>query len=106
MIDTLWRAVARLAAGGDVERDYPGSRVTQADYARAIAEYGRTLVPPPRDAYAAIEPVLADPPAEGVWAVDAPLWTAEEGRSDLLIEATVAMGENGVDVMIDDMRVP
>ena len=106
VIEAVWHTVARLAGGATIETVSPRSRIAQADYERTLEDYGRTLVVPPAEAYAGIEPTLTDPPEEGVWMVDAPFWTVEEGCSDLSIEVTVARGRHGVDVMIDDVRVP
>jgi hypothetical protein len=52
----------------------------------AISKYGRTLVPPDSDEWwplVEITPVVEEP---GKLHVAAPLWTAEEGRSDLTLE--------------------
>ncbi|XVQ08800.1 DUF7668 domain-containing protein [Spirillospora sp. CA-255316] len=42
---------------------------------------------------------------DGAWAVCVPLWTAEEGRSDLTVEATVTEGPDGPRVEVDDIHV-
>lgn len=38
-------------------------------------------------------------------AVDVPLWTAEEGRSDLTLSLTVHDRDGSVEIAVDDLRV-
>jgi hypothetical protein len=69
-----------------VERMTEGARMSAAEISEAIAEYGRTLVrPDPAEWWPLVEitPVAAE---RGKLHVAAPLWTAEEGRSDLMLE--------------------
>jgi hypothetical protein len=47
-------------------------------------------------------PVDARP---GQWWVVLPLWTREEGMSDLSLQATVTESRGGIVVVIDDIRV-
>ena len=88
------REVAELIAYGDlagVVGRCVCSRLSTQDLSRVIREYGRTPAPPPGDAYADLDAVPirgASPPA---WSVRAPLWTVEEGRSDLTLELTVSI---------------
>ena len=42
----------------------------------------------------------------GKWAVDLPLWTQEEGRSDLMLSMTAWDRDGTIAVEIDDIRVP
>jgi tetratricopeptide repeat protein len=39
-----------------------------------------------------------------VWAVDVPLWAAEEGRSDLTLSFTVSGSQDGVRLEIEDLH--
>jgi hypothetical protein len=39
------------------------------------------------------------------WAVDVPLWTTEEGRSDLTLSLTISETRDGVQLEIDDLHV-
>jgi hypothetical protein len=69
-----------------VERITEGDRMSASEIAEAISEYGRTLVlPEPTEWWplVMVTPVTAEP---GKLHVAAPLWTAEEGRSDLTLE--------------------
>ena len=79
-------------------------RLTANELKQAIDEYGRTLVPLPPEAFD-----LADSWAvqgsRGTWAVDIPLWTIEEGRSDLTLSLTVCEEEGSIRIEIDDLHV-
>jgi hypothetical protein len=61
-------------------------------------------VPLPEEAWASADaiPVTVRP---GEWWVVLPLWTREEGMSDLSLEATVLELPSGVSVVIDDIHV-
>ena len=63
-----------------------GIRMSASDIREAIKEYGRTLMPPAADTWwptVVVTPVHSGPPTLHV---AAPLWTVEEGRSDLSLE--------------------
>lgn len=102
-------SVAVEFAGGDFKgfiSRHPNSRVKAADLERVVENYGRTLVRPPQDAYADLDAVKVAGAVEPTWWIRAPLWTNEEGRSDLTLEMTVTLGSDGSDVALDDLRVP
>ena len=69
----------------------------------ALQGYGRTLIALPDEAFRLVEvyPVKGQ---NATWAVDVPLWTAEEGRSDLTLSLTVSDNQNGVRLEIDDLH--
>lgn len=100
--------IADLARGeyAAVERRSAGVRLSADDLATAVAEYGRRLVPAPPEEPLPLDVVAisnADPPA---WSVDSPLWTAEEGRSDLTLQLTVrAEPAGGYRIEVDDLHV-
>ena len=104
----LSEVVERLAA-----LDYQGLKRDGIDpsadsdlslWIRNYGEAGATIVPLPDEAWveAAAGPVDGRP---GHWWVVLPLWTREEGMSDLSLEATVTESPGGVVVAIDDIRV-
>jgi hypothetical protein len=95
-----------LVAGrfGSIEADGRIGRLTQSEIRRALDEYGRTLVPLPNEAIAAME-ILPSNLAPRTFAVDVPLWTAEEGRSDLTLSLTVVENDDGAELTIDDLHV-
>ena len=81
-----------------------GRRLTAADFAEAIEEYGRTLVAPPPEGYELMD-VLEPPGEPRMWMVDMPLWTEEEGRSDLTLQLRVIDEGEGVSIEVDDIHV-
>ena len=104
----LAAVVERLAAG-----DYQGLKRDGIDpqptadlslWIRNYASAGATITPLPEAAWesASAIPITGHP---GVWAVVVPLWTIEEGMSDLSMEATVSESPDGVSVVIDDIHV-
>lgn len=101
------RQLVQMLARGDyaaVERRTAGVRLSASDMAAAVARYGRRLMVPPR----ATEPPL-DVVARahvGGWSVDVPLWSVEEGRSDLTLQLTILDGSDGTHrIEIDDLHV-
>jgi hypothetical protein len=59
----------------------------RVDLSRAVDEYGRTLIAPETSWWPTVTLTPVNEDAGGGLHVAAPLWTAEEGRSDLSLEA-------------------
>jgi hypothetical protein len=59
----------------------------------AISQYGRTLILPPQDFLDHVD-VYELNDGSG-WFVDAPLWTLEEGMSDLTLSVSVKISGDG-----------
>ena len=81
------------------------SRLTSSDLRTVIRDYGRKVVSPPPDAYKKLDAVRVKGAAAPTWSVRAPLWTEEEGRSDLTLELTIALGPGAPNVELDDLQV-
>ena len=112
----LAQVVDRLVAGDfeGLKRDgidpYPDS-----DLGVWIREYGRTpgsddpgratLVSLPEETWQYAEVVFEDAGPPRKWSVVVDLWTAEEGRSDLSMEADVIDGPAGLQVRVHDIHV-
>lgn len=101
------RLIEDLAAGryGEIAADGRAGRLTEAELRTAVAQYGRTLVPLPADGelLVAIYELTSQPDAV---ALDVPLWTREEGRSDLtLLVTAIKQGDNTYTVEVDDLHV-
>jgi len=82
-----------------------GVRLSAQEMAQAVADYGRTLVEPPDDAFNLLDAVQvrgAEPPR---WSITMPVWTKEEGRSDLSLELTVTDHCNSFGIELDDIHV-
>jgi hypothetical protein len=70
-----------------------------------VRDYGRKLVSPPADAYNNLDAVQVKGAAVPTWSVRAPLWTEEQGRSDLTLELTIAVRLGAPSVELDELRV-
>lgn len=103
VICTLVDALVR-GAYTDIERDGRSGRLTAAELRQAIVAYGRRLVPLPDEAapLIAIYPQARNP---DILAIDIPLWTAEEGQSDLTLSITAERIGDTITVQIEDIHV-
>ncbi len=104
---TAWEMVDQLA-GADYElllQRCDKSRLTRKDLHRVIRDYGRKLVSPPRNAYENLDTVQVKDATVPNWSVRAPLWTEDQGRSDLTLELTVTLGPDKPNVELDDLHV-
>lgn len=81
------------------------SRLTAEEVRGVVLDYGRTLTVPPADAYKDLDVVRISDPSRQAWSVRAPLWTKEEGRSDLTLELTVVLDRNQTSTELDDLHV-
>ena len=85
-----------------------GRRIHEREIAKAITDYGRTVVVPPESFYSnRINAVRVETTEPQKWSVDFPLWTAEEGESDLSVEFTCTEDDRHycADVELDDIHV-
>src|SRR5258707_10611504 len=100
--------ILRLLVAGDYEGAATltaGIRLSAQEMCDAIQQYGRTLVLGPSvqlDAIDAIEVENANPKR---WSVNVPLWTEEEGRSDLTLELTLIDRGAMLGAELDDIHV-
>ncbi|HPT57777.1 MAG TPA: hypothetical protein PLK42_13930 [Casimicrobium sp.] len=100
--------VALFAAGKfeDALRRAPRSRVTAEQLRGAVNAYGRSLVALPAEGYELIDCVEVRGSNPTEWSVVVPLFTREEGRSDLSLELSMFEGAAGsYSVEIDDIHV-
>lgn len=105
--EPIRQVLALLVAGKytELETLTHGTRLSAKEMATAVADYRRTLVMPPEDGFRlmnVIEVLNARPKR---WSIAMPVWTREEGRSDLTVEMTVIEQENGFSVELDDIHV-
>jgi hypothetical protein len=80
------------------------SGMTSDELRTAIRDYGRKVIAPPAD-YACINTYERESTAVPTWAVEADLWTEEEGRSDLTLSVTIAFEPSGPTVRLDNLHV-
>jgi hypothetical protein len=90
-----------------LERLTSGQRLSAEEIERAVSEYPATLSMPPDEALESLDVVEvagAVPRELSIWV---PLWTLEEGRSDLHVELTLKeVMEEIYNVELDNLRVP
>lgn len=87
-----------------LDRDGRSGRVGADGLRRSIAEYGRTLIALPDQAFDLADSGTIDTrPAE--WWIVVPMWTAEEGRSDLSLELAALPTTNGHRLEVTDLHV-
>lgn len=105
--ESVRQVIELLVAGkyAELETRTNGNRLNSQEMAKAIADYGRELISPPNDAFGLMDVVEvrnAQPPQ---WSITMPLWTLEEGRSDLSIGVTLIAEEKGFRIELDDIHV-
>lgn len=81
-----------------------GKRLTANEIRSAVSEYGRTLRMPPHLNDIDTVPIASVP--GGSWSIYVPLYTEEEGRSDLTLLLRINRDRDGSwQTIIDDIRV-
>ena len=98
----------RLLVDGDyaaAERVTSSKRLSALEIQTAILDYGRPLVAPPDHAWALMSAIRVRDADMPTWSVVMPLWTKEEGRSDLSIELTITLRGDRVVMTCDDIHV-
>lgn len=109
---TVWRMLpeegvnaVRVVVGLLVRGDYEeletlteGRRLSASEMAGAVAASGLDLISPPEDAFADLEVTGIEQVSGGERAFRAalPLWTAQEGRSALVLRLTLTEVMDGV----------
>jgi len=82
------------------------SRLTAEDIKIVVNEYGKSFMVPPPSAFEIVDAVLVRDTDLPTWSLRVPLWSKEEGRSDLEMQLTVRQRGKRWDVELDDMLVP
>ena len=106
--EVVRNVIALLAAKKYVElqRLSGGVRLLSVQIESAVRNYGRTVVPLPNDALSLIDYVAVKNSHPSAWSVYVPLFTQEEGRSDLSIDLTLIESESGsFSIELNDLRV-
>ena len=96
-----------LLADGDYESIMErcgSSGMTSEELRSAVRDNGRKVIAPPAD-YACINTYEREATAVPTWAVEADLWTEEEGRSDLTLSVTIAFEPSGPTIRLDNLHV-
>ncbi len=103
------RVVVHRLAGGEYLEAVGGcntSRLTAEEVRQIVVDYGRTLVKPPADAYQSLDAVRINDPSREAWSVWVPLWTQEEGRSDLTLMLKIVREGDRIRIELDDLHLP
>jgi hypothetical protein len=88
-IEVCIRTVVDLLVRGEyetLERMTRGQRMSADQIEGAVAEYGRTLTRPDEESWWPLVDVVPVESEPGRFHAAVPLWTCEEGRSDLSVE--------------------
>jgi hypothetical protein len=107
-LEPLVRALINRLANGEYDAlldQCSTSRLTADDIRQVIEDYGRTFVEPPPSVYNNLDAVAVRGAKQPTWSVRAPLWSKEEGRSDLTLEVTVIHDGDRWRVELDDLHV-
>jgi hypothetical protein len=102
------RKVLPLLVGekyAELELFTKGIRLSAKEIARAVANYGRKLVLPPEEGFQLMDVIEVKNAQPRRWSIAMPLWTQEEGRSDLTLEITVIEQQNDFLVELDDIHI-
>jgi hypothetical protein len=84
-----------------------GERLTEndiTDLRESIKRYQLTLVTPPEEAFQLMDVYEVDGSTPRRWTIDMPLWTAEEGQSELTLMLTFTERGDGFDVEFGGVR--
>ena len=104
------RSIVGMLVAGEwalLDRLTPGSAVSAAELRSAVIDYGQTLVMPPAAALAQLDAIEVEGASQRTLDVRIPLWTVEEGRSDLQLVLTLKEVADGLwDAEVDDLLVP
>lgn len=107
--EAIQRVATLLVEGKYAElQQLSRSRRLPADEMReAVLDYGRELVAAPGGFAQRADAVPVENATPRRWSVNVPLWTKEEGRSDLTLSITVVEADAppGYAVEIDDLHV-
>jgi hypothetical protein len=88
----------------ELEADGRAGRLSAKELLSAIRQYGKTLVPLPDDALHLID-VYPNESDSTECLLDVPLWTAEEGRSDLTLSLVATKKDDGYRLEVSDLHV-
>ena len=107
LIKPVRQVLALLVAGqyAELETQSNSIRLNAQEMAKAINDYGRELALPPNDAFQLMDIVEVRNAKPRQWSIAMPLWTREEGRSDLSIGLTLFAEETGFRIELDDIHV-
>lgn len=93
--DKIEELVARMAV----------SRLSADQIRCVLQDYPCTPILPPDNIDLELDVVKINGVPCQAWSVHVPIWTVEEGRSDLTLELTIKLDLVGISVELDDLHV-
>lgn len=90
----------------DVIASCTATRLSAMELRDALSEYKMTFIVPPIDAYEGFDIHRLNNLDTPTWSVRAPLWSIEEGRSDLEMQLTVQDLSGSWSIELDSVHVP
>lgn len=106
-MESIVRNLMALIVRGQYEeavRSCSASRLTAEDLREVIRTYGRKLVELPEHVYERLDVIGILDSNRPAWSVHVPLWSEEEGLSDLTLELTVIKDGMQWHVELDDLH--
>ena len=105
--DTTYKIIRLLVAEkySELEEVTNGVRLNATEIAKIVAGYGKKLVVLPEDGFHLMNVVEVKNTNPKRWSVQIPLWTQEEGRSDLTLEMTVIDQKKDFSIELDNIHV-
>jgi hypothetical protein len=107
-LESVVRTLVNRLVIGDYEnllQQCSTSRLTGKDLSHAINDYGRQFIEPPPGAYTDLDAVAVRDALRPTWSVRVPLWSEEEGRSDLALEVTIIQEGDRWEIHLEDLHV-
>lgn len=105
--DKIIQRVIELLAHGryqELESLTGAKHLTAEQISDAVKEYGRSLIMPPFDRLD-VDAIRVGGKQPTIWSVRIPLWSREEGRSDLTLEMTIKEHADRSLIEIDGIHV-
>lgn len=105
--EPVLQVITLLVAGNyaELEALTHGVRLSAKEIATTVSDYGRKLTLPPESGFGQMNAVEVKNAQPNKWSIAMPLWTQEEGRSDLTMEMTIIEKANGFAIELDDLHV-
>ena len=90
----------------DLESVSNGIRLKATEIKTAIEDYGKTIISLPIQGYSDIDIIKIENHKSNQWSVNVPVYTKEEGKSDLTLELTLKESPSDLySVEIDGLHV-
>lgn len=106
LLNQVKRLVLDLVAGqyAAIAADGRAGRLSEEELRIAVTEYGHTLIPLPQDGLTLVE-VFPNKSNPDMASVNIPLWTQEEGHSDLTLSVTATKYGDRYTLHVEDLHV-